>query len=64
MMLNFLESDHDFEVKKILLKNTVTLVTKLQPIAINGFRGKIEKLQQVTKVTKKVIPVTNVTKKN
>lgn len=53
-MLNFLEKEPDFLIKKILLKNAVTTVTWLQPLSSKGHSGKTEKLQPVT-------PVTNVT---
>lgn len=51
-MLDFLEKEPDFLIKKILLKNAVTKVTRLQPLSSKGYSGKIEKVTKVTKVTK------------
>lgn len=47
-MLNFLETDPDFEVKKILSKNAVTAVTLLPPLSSKGYSGKSDLLPSVT----------------
>lgn len=53
-MLDFLEKEPDFLIKKILLKNAVTKVTRLQPLSSKGYSGKIEKVTKVTKSYKKI----------
>lgn len=63
-MLNFLETDPDFEVKKILSKNAVTAVTLLPPLSSKGYSGKSDLLPSVTSVTDFVTFVTAVTEKD
>lgn len=63
-MLNFLETDPDFEIKKILLKNAVTFVTLLPPLSSKGYSEKSDLLPSVTFVTDFVTSVTAVTEKD
>ena len=63
-MLNFLETDPDFEVKKILSKNAVTAVTLLPPLSSKGYSEKSDLLPSVTFVTDFVTSVTAVTEKD